>query len=382
MSTSDRKGGFIIPGYDPTNLSGKWDQPQAFSAGSTWRKLPSAPSSISATTSGNSTVTIGDPTDLGLPATITAYTATASTGGSIVQTITGASSPISFSGLTDGTTYTISATVSNAAGTSPAVSTNITVVVVTGQQAYTTVGTYTWVVPAGVDSVSVVAVGGGGRNFGQGGSLRYGNGISVTAGASITVVVGDGGTNQQQSSPNGDGKNSSFGTNVVAAGGGAGNSDLTAANSVSGASTSGGGNGGTGANKGGGGAGGYSGAGGYGGQAGAGGGGGGGGDWGHNGITYTGPGGGGGVGIMGEGSNGSGGGTNAGGGGGSGGQSGGTGWAAGAPNYDTHAGTAGDYGGAVGYASSTSASGPGGQGAVRIIYGTNRSFPSTNTGDL
>ena len=31
-----------------------------------------------------------------------------------------------------------------------------------GQQAYTTAGIYTWVVPGGVSSVSVVAVGGGG----------------------------------------------------------------------------------------------------------------------------------------------------------------------------------------------------------------------------
>ena len=31
-----------------------------------------------------------------------------------------------------------------------------------GQQAYTTAGTYSWVCPAGVTSVSVVAVGGGG----------------------------------------------------------------------------------------------------------------------------------------------------------------------------------------------------------------------------
>ena len=40
---------------------------------------------------------------------------------------------------------------------------------VEGQQAYTTAGTYTWIAPAGVTSVSVVAVGaGGGRvNWGS-----------------------------------------------------------------------------------------------------------------------------------------------------------------------------------------------------------------------
>ena len=53
--------------------------------------------------------------------------------------------------------------------------------VVTGQQAYTTAGTYSWVAPAGVTSVSVVAVGGGGNGYsgaytgagGGGGGLGY-----------------------------------------------------------------------------------------------------------------------------------------------------------------------------------------------------------------
>lgn len=36
-----------------------------------------------------------------------------------------------------------------------------------GQQAYTTAGTYTWVVPTGVTSISIVAIGGGG-NFDAG----------------------------------------------------------------------------------------------------------------------------------------------------------------------------------------------------------------------
>ena len=40
--------------------------------------------------------------------------------------------------------------------------------IVKGSQSYTTAGTYSWVAPAGVTKVSVVAVGGG--SFGQGGS--------------------------------------------------------------------------------------------------------------------------------------------------------------------------------------------------------------------
>ena len=67
-----------------------------------------------------------------------------------------------------------------------------------GQQAYTTAGTYTWVAPPGVTSVSVVAVGPGGGLLATttagtscaGGGLGYKNAYSVTPGSSYTVVVG------------------------------------------------------------------------------------------------------------------------------------------------------------------------------------------------
>ena len=74
--------------------------------------------------------------------------------------------------------------------------------VVQGQEAFTTVGTFTWVAPAGVTKVSVVAVGAGGvgrREFaccvcfmqgGYGGGLGYKNNYSVTPGSSYTVEVG------------------------------------------------------------------------------------------------------------------------------------------------------------------------------------------------
>lgn len=65
----------------------------------------------------------------------------------------------------------------------------------TGQQEYTSVGTYSWVCPAGVTSVSVVSVGAGSTGAsesygGGGGGLGYKNNISVTPGNSYTVVVG------------------------------------------------------------------------------------------------------------------------------------------------------------------------------------------------
>ena len=74
--------------------------------------------------------------------------------------------------------------------------------VVEGQQQYTSAGTYSWTPPAGVSSVSVVAIGGGGagaidanegsHNGGGGGACAYKNNISVSAGSTHTVVVGAG----------------------------------------------------------------------------------------------------------------------------------------------------------------------------------------------
>jgi len=52
-----------------------------------------------------------------------------------------------------------------------------------GQEEFTTPGTYTFTVPAGVTSVSVVCIGSGGSGgaYGAGGgSLAYKNNISVT----------------------------------------------------------------------------------------------------------------------------------------------------------------------------------------------------------
>ena len=71
-----------------------------------------------------------------------------------------------------------------------------------GQDAYTTAGTYSWVAPAGVTRVSVLAVGGGsggGGGFttgvfygtGGGGGLGYKNNYTVVPASSYTVVVGD-----------------------------------------------------------------------------------------------------------------------------------------------------------------------------------------------
>lgn len=242
-----------------------------------------------------------------------------------------------------------------------------------GQQAYTIAGTYTWIAPEGITSVSVVTVGGGGNG---GGGLGYINNYAVTPGNSYTVFVGDGGNLSTSNAA----QDSYFvSTSVVKGGAGAVTTNPSTGLADGGTYTgTGGGNGGKGG-IGGGGAGGYSGNGGQGsyspfannGSSGSGGGGGGGGQSG--GYNYGG--GGGGVGILGIGSNGGGGGNASGlegGKGGSGGTDGGT-------SIDCDGGI---YGGGSGKSSDTS-SYLGSYGAVRIIWpGTTRSFPSTNTGNL
>ena len=310
----------------------------------------------------------------------------------------------------------------------------------TGQQAYTTPGTYSWTAPAGVTSVSAVAIGGGGGGHwgtgfngnklgaGGGGALAWVNNIPVVPGNSYTVVVGTAGisdTGLGTGATNG-GDSYFINTTTVFAGGGKIGSSSDTAGGLGGTytvtsayGTAGGGRGGAGGNgyylvssygAGGGGAGGYTstgGAGGNGGTSGTGFGnsstdGGGGGAGGNPNYypTYAGSsnsnggGGGGGVGLLGQGTGGSGGTidtvpqyistTNSrGGGGGSGGSSGTSGVISVGPGGG--AGSGGAYGGGAGsvtYAFGSETKGTAGSGAVRIIWGTGRSFPSTLTEDL
>lgn len=182
-----------------------------------------------------------------------------------------------------------------------------------GEQVFTTPGTYTFFVPAGVTSISSVAIGGAGggsrgarytnindpnsitantppgsltANFfsGGGGGLAYKNSISVTPGQQLTVVVGAGGLAEISGNANG-GESfvaTSGGTKLVHAGGGSAGSSGSGGAMLVG---DGGGSGGAGGNwsysgssvpiekvfatGGGGGAGGYSGSGGAGGGVGS-----------------------------------------------------------------------------------------------------------------
>jgi hypothetical protein len=259
-----------------------------------------------------------------------------------------------------------------------------------GQAEFTIPGTYTWVAPFGFASASAVTVGAGGNGGstgGGGGALSWGN-ITLEGGASYTVVVGAvGQSNTAIGASGGFSSISLAGANVIYAGGGYG--AQVANNRGMGGNVrigQGGGDGGCSNTGGGAGAGGYAGNGGnaetFSGLAGNGGGGGAGGR-----TRYEGKGGGG-VGIYGQGTSGAGGVGNyldSGwtGQGGSGGQppasiDQGYGQTVGSAGYSF----GGGGGGSLWYAGFPHSTGWGARGAVRIIWGSNRYYPSTNTANV
>lgn len=347
--------GFIRPGYNPLRVA----------------NAPTIGTATDSKTDGSVSVAFTAPSCVGGGA-ITGYTAVANCGSKFGS---GSSSPITVTGLTNCTAYTFKVYANNAFGPSAysASSNSVTPTKIpTGQQAYTTSGTYSWVAPTGVTSVSVVAVGSGGgggtqsktfANYGGGGGgLTYANNYSVTAGNSYTVVVG------AASSTNG---NFSSFVCVKACGGKRGRACGTQCG------LGGGGSGGTASFTGG--------------QGGAtGGGGGGAAGYTANGSNGKAAGGGqlgaggGGVGLLGGAAGGGGGGVGTIGVAGSAtGGAGGSGGCAGGTNPACWGGPGGNYGGGGGSVNCLNGSGVfGGGGAVRIIWpGNTRQFPSTCTGD-
>lgn len=254
-----------------------------------------------------------------------------------------------------------------------------------GEAVFTTPGTYSWTVPLGISSVCVVCVGAGGGGWryqngngagGAGGALGWKNNIAVTPGATYTVQVGAGGTslistgNDSVIVPAG-GDSWFISPATVRGGGGQGSVQPGADPEPATYTGDGGGLGGTtfsrGTYPGAGGAGGYSGPGGGGGRIqttgtyngfpGQGGGGGGGGT-GYSFAVTSNPGAGGGVGINGQGSDGAGG--------------------AGNPFGFGDSGQPGSGGSGKTYGGGARGNGidVGGGGAVRIIWGPGRSFPT------
>ena len=337
-----------------------------------------------------------------------------------------------YGNLTLGDSFNVSYTEPTVPGSSGQCKSMVASTTDPGQESFTTPGTYQWTAPAGITKVSVVAVGGGGGGQssaqasngvsscgGAGGGLGWKNNIPVTPGQVYTVVVGAGGDGQSSGSGSGKNGSTSYFIDQGTVEGGGGNSATSSSSSNGGGFTGdGGGNGGKGnigagyAGGGGGGAGGYSGDGGDAvqsspngngnpgtpgndGQGGAGGSGGGGVTGNNASFDACGAGGGGGgVGILGEGASGAGGeggrtdvstGYGSGGNGGSGGQ---VGTSVGLGYQGQRIGST--YGAGGGGGGSQFSSPPyhwyngadGGHGAVRIIWGAGRLFPSTNTGDV
>lgn len=257
-----------------------------------------------------------------------------------------------------------------------------------GGHLFDATGLHTWTCPSHVDEVSVVCIGGGGgggqsgsgKPGGGGGGLGWKNNISVTPGQTYNLFVGSGGVSTGTAGTAG--TSSYFINNATVSGRGGGGAGSAGGNGGSWTGDDGGA-GGTGApdqtdGGGGGGAGGYTGNGGNGGPNetngynGSGGGGGGGSS--SESLPYNG---GGGVYPYGQGSSGAGGTvnttTNEFGKGGSGGQGG--------TNIGANLGHGGRYGGGGGGSDSSysSARSKGASGCVRIMWGTGRSFPTTNT---
>ncbi|HYD66998.1 hypothetical protein [Azospirillum sp.] len=262
-----------------------------------------------------------------------------------------------------------------------------------GSQTFTTPGTYTFTVPAGVTSLSAVAVGGGGGGNnsygtgGGGGGLRYVSNLAVIPGQQITLVVGSGGA------PGANGGSSSLGSFITAYGGQCGGNGVGGLGGA-GVGGTGGGTGGQGGYSingagafagGGGGAAGYTGNGGRGAgfgpsntasdgllaTAGSGGGGAGGEFCGNGGPSNYFGSGGGGVGLAGPGASGAIAGTYARGGGGG----GGSGGANGAMRDGAGAnGSGGACGGGGGGSTYMSTGGSGGAGGVALIWGPGAAF--------
>ena len=376
--------------------------------------VPGAPTSVGGSASSSSaiSVTFSAPASNG-GLSIDLYQAISSPG---CFTATAASSPISVTGLSSSTAYTFRVRAHNSKGYGcySSASGSITTAIPPGSQSYTTPGTYTWTAPAGVTTVSLVAVGGGyngqfndravcgccplyfGGSGGGGGGLAYKNNFSVTPGTGYSVQVGISGVTWCGGAC--PGRDSYFNnTSTVRATGGSKSSGGTFSTGTGGGYGGQGGSGGvtkgycfpTGAG-GGGGAGGYcggysstvgSGGKGYGrnpvtaatnGVAGSNGGGGGGGGGGSGQKSGAG----GGVGIYGQGSNGTGGSAPSGGGGG--GSSGTSGSSSGGAGGAYGGGGSGAPGGSGFPYTSDRCGNP---GAVRIVWpGNTRTFPSTCVG--
>jgi len=173
-------------------------------ANATATTVPQAPT-IGTATAGNASATVSYTAGATGGKTITTFTATSSPGS---LTGTGAS-PITVSGLTNGTAYTFTVTATNANGTSTAsaASNSVTPVLPNYTLSLTANNTQNWTVPNGVSQIAVYVVGGGAGAFsgstdssafyatsaGGGGGGSSFKDYSVTPGTTYLITVGAGG---------------------------------------------------------------------------------------------------------------------------------------------------------------------------------------------
>ena len=167
---------------------------------------------------------------------VDSYTVTSSPEG-IVST--GASSPIVVSGITNGTSYTLSITATNSVGTSEvAVTGSIDTTYAFTITTFTATGSSSWTAPAYVTSVEYLLVGGGGGGGngydtaggggGGAGMVLEGN-TEVVSGTTYTIQVGSGGAGggaTRRNIPGQSGNSSEF-NGITALGGGGGGGSRT-----------------------------------------------------------------------------------------------------------------------------------------------------------
>ena len=186
-------------------------------------KVPDAPTIGTATAgAASASVTFTAPANVGGGA-ITGYTVISSPGS---ITDSGTSSPVTVSGLSNGTAYTFTVVATNAYGTGPASAAS---------------NSATPVAPAPSAVEYLVVAGGGGSNLygggyatggGGAGGLRTASGFAVSTGSAITVTVGAGG------GAGATGSNSVF-SSITANGGGRGGSSEEQAGASGGRSAGG-----------------------------------------------------------------------------------------------------------------------------------------------
>ena len=123
---------------------------------------------------------------------ITSFTAVSTPGNIKATTATASSGVIAVDGLTPSTAYTFRVYATNSYGSGPysSASASTTTYIAAGSAIFAAPGPYTWSAPAGVTSISVVAIGGGGGSSTGSSNGTYGNDSYFV---NVSTVKGGGG---------------------------------------------------------------------------------------------------------------------------------------------------------------------------------------------